>query len=98
VWTGSQAVKIGLVDRLGNINDAIQSAAKMAKIKNYNMVSYPEQKSIFNKFGQGFSAQMKTKVLKSELGDNFKYYEQIKGVTQLMRTPQARMPYDIAIN
>jgi protease IV len=98
VWTGAQAVKIGLVDRLGNINDAIKSAAKMAKVNKYKLVSYPEQKSFLNKFGLGMSAQMKTHFIKSELGDNFKYYEQIKGVTQMMRTPQARLPYDIAIN
>ncbi|MDB5131752.1 MAG: signal peptide peptidase SppA [Mucilaginibacter sp.] len=98
VWTGAQAVKLGLVDRLGNINDAIQSAAKKAKIKHYNLVSYPEQKSFLNKFGLGLNAEIKTHLLKSELGDNFKYYEQIKGVTQMMRTPQARIPYDIVIN
>jgi protease-4 len=98
VWTGEQAIKLGLVDRLGNINDAIKSAAKEAKLKNYKLVSYPEQKSFFNKFGMGLSAEMRTHFIKSELGDNFKYYEQIKGVTQMMRTPQARLPYDIVIN
>jgi protease-4 len=98
VWTGAQAIKLGLVDRLGNINDAIQAAAKKAKIKHYNLVSYPEQKSFLNKFGLGLNAEIKAHFLKSELGDNFKYYEQIKGVTQMMRTPQARMPYDIVIN
>jgi protease-4 len=98
VWTGTQAVKIGLVDRLGNINDAIASAAKKANIKKYNLVAYPEQKSFLNKFGLGMNAEIKAHIMKSELGENFKYYQQIKGVTQLMRTPQARMPYDIAIN
>jgi protease-4 len=98
VWTGTQALKIGLVDRLGNINDAVTSAAKMAKLKNYKLVSYPEQKSFLNKFGLNMSAEIKAHFVKSELGDNFKYYEQIKGVTQMMRTPQARLPYDISIN
>ncbi|MDB5090333.1 MAG: signal peptide peptidase SppA [Mucilaginibacter sp.] len=98
VWTGTQAVKIGLVDRLGNISDAIASAAKKANIKKYNLVAYPEQKSFLNKFGLGMNAEIKAHIMKSELGENFKYYQQIKGVTQLMRTPQARMPYDIAIN
>jgi protease-4 len=98
VWTGEQAVKNGLVDRLGNISDAITSAAKKANIKNYNLVAYPEQKSFLNKFGLGMNAEIKAHFIKSELGDNFKYYEQIKEVTTLMRTPQARMPYDIEIN
>jgi len=97
VWTGTQALKLGLVDRLGNINDAIASAAKKAKLKEYKLVTYPEQKSIFKKFGAGLSAEIKTSMLQSELGDNYKTYEQVKSVTQLLRTPQARLPYMIEI-
>jgi protease-4 len=98
VWTGTQAVKIGLVDRLGTINDAIRAAAKKANIKKYTVVPYPEQKKgVFNKFGSDISTQMRAHFVKSELGDNYRYYEQIKGVTQMMRTPQMRMPYDIVI-
>jgi protease-4 len=98
VWTGEQAIKNGLVDRLGNINDAVKSAAKKAGIKNYKLVAFPEQKSIFNKFGAGLTAEVKASMVKSELGNNFKYYEQIKSATQMMRTPQARLPYDMVIN
>ncbi|MGN6181200.1 MAG: signal peptide peptidase SppA [Mucilaginibacter sp.] len=97
VWTGAQAVKIGLVDRLGTINDAIACAAKKARISDYQLVSYPRQKSIFNKVGQNFSAQMRTRALKSELGENYRYYEEIKGVTQMMRTPQMRLPYEVVV-
>ena len=98
VWTGEQAVKIGLVDRLGTINDAIASAAKKANIKKYTLVPYPEQKKgVFNKFGANVSMQMKAHFVKSELGDNYKYYQQINGLTQMMKTPQMRMPYDIEI-
>ncbi|MFI5162432.1 MAG: signal peptide peptidase SppA [Sphingobacteriales bacterium] len=98
VWTGTQAIKIGLVDRLGNINDAVKSAAKMAKIRDYTVVAYPEQKSIFSKFGSNMSEQMRVKAVKSELGENYRYYEQIKSVTQMMKTPQMRMPYDIVVH
>lgn len=97
VWTGSQALKIGLVDRLGTINDAIACAAKKAKVSDYQLVSYPQQKSIFTKVGQNFSVQMRTNALKSELGENYRYYEEIKGVTQMMRTPQMRLPYDVVV-
>lgn len=98
VWTGEQAIENGLVDRLGNISDAIKSAAKEAKLKNYKLVSYPEQKSIFSKLGSGLTAEMKTHFIQSELGDNFKYYEQIKGLTKMMRAPQARLPFDVEVN
>jgi protease-4 len=97
VWTGSQALKIGLVDRLGTINDAIICAAKKAKVSDYQLVSYPQQKSFFDKVGHNFSAQMRTNALKSELGENYRYYEEIKGITQLMRTPQMRLPYSIEV-
>ncbi len=97
VWTGEQALKNGLVDRLGNINDAITSAAKKANIKNYKLVAYPEQKSFLNQLSGDVTAEARTRILQSELGDNYKVYEQIKGVTQMMHTPQARMPYSIEI-
>jgi protease-4 len=98
VWTGTQALKIGLVDRLGNINDAVKSAAKKAGIKSYNLVTYPEQKSFLNQLSGDVSTEARTRMMKSELGDNYRVYEQIKGLTQMMRTPQARIPYDIVIN
>ncbi|OOQ56882.1 signal peptide peptidase SppA [Mucilaginibacter pedocola] len=97
VWTGEQALKNGLVDKLGNMSDAIESAAKKAGIKEYRLVNYPEQKSPFSKLSQGLSAEVKAHFIKAELGENYKYYEQIKGVTQLMRTPQARLPYTVEI-
>lgn len=97
VWTGSQALKIGLVDRLGNINDAITSAAKKANIKSYSLVAYPEQKSFLNQLSGDVTVEARTRMLKSELGDSYRVYEQIKGITQMMRTPQTRLPYDIVI-
>jgi protease-4 len=97
VWTGAQAVKIGLVDRLGNIDDAIKSAAKKAGLKDYRLVAYPEQKSVLNKLGESFSADVKTRILQSELGENYKVYEQIKNVTSMMRTPLMRMEYDVVV-
>jgi protease IV len=44
VWTGSDALKIGLVDQLGGISDAINYAAKSAKINKKKILYYPEKK------------------------------------------------------
>jgi protease-4 len=98
VWTGEQALKIGLVDRLGNINDAIKSAAKMAGLKEYKLVSYPEQKGLFSNIGLNMTAHIKASILQSELGENYKYYQQIKGLTQIARTPLARMEYEVVVH
>ncbi|QQL50714.1 signal peptide peptidase SppA [Mucilaginibacter ginkgonis] len=97
VWTGTQALKIGLVDRLGNINDAIESAAKKANLKDYKLVSYPEQKGIFSKLGSSMSEDVKANMIKKELGENYSYYEQIKSLQSMMRTPQARLAYQVNI-
>lgn len=44
VWTGEQALELGLVDKLGYIDDAIEMAANMAGISEYSVTSYPEKK------------------------------------------------------
>ncbi|WP_448697326.1 signal peptide peptidase SppA [Mucilaginibacter sp. AW1-3] len=97
VWTGEQAIKIGLVDKLGNINDAIKSAATKAKIKEYSIVTYPEQESSFKSITRGMSADIRTHFTKAELGDNYKYYEQVKAATK-MSGILARMPYEVVVN
>ena len=44
VWLGRDAVKIGLVDELGNINSAINKAVELAQLGEYELVYYPEKK------------------------------------------------------
>ena len=47
VWLGKDAIEIGLVDSLGNINDAIAKAVELAELGDYQLVSYPEKKDPF---------------------------------------------------
>lgn len=44
VWLGKDAIGIGLVDCLGNIDDAIAKAVELAGIEQYKTVYYPEKK------------------------------------------------------
>jgi len=44
VWLGKDALEIGLVDSLGNIDDAIAKAAQLAGIESYDINYYPEKK------------------------------------------------------
>ena len=44
VWLGKDAIGIGLVDCLGNIDDAISKAAELASVEQYKTVYYPEKK------------------------------------------------------
>jgi protease-4 len=47
VWTGNQALKLGLVDELGGIDVAIKAAAQLAEIEDYAINEYPAQKDFF---------------------------------------------------
>ena len=47
VWLGKDALEIGLVDELGNINNAITKAAELAGLGEYAIVDYPEKKDPF---------------------------------------------------
>lgn len=46
VWTGEDALKIGLVDKLGGLEDAVAIAATMANTDFYEVVEYPKEKDI----------------------------------------------------
>lgn len=98
VWTGSDAIKIGLVDKIGGLDDAIQEAARLAKIKTHNTQNYPEYKKNFDDFLENLPfAKTKERLIKEEIGEeNYKVMEQIKRV-QSYKGIQARMPFEINI-
>lgn len=96
VWSGSEALQNGLVDRLGNIDDAIASAAKKAKLKDYKIVSYPAQVDPLKSLFDTSADKVKTYFVKRELGDNFIYYEQLKSALSFSGV-QTRLPYNIRI-
>lgn len=99
VWTGERALQIGLVDRLGGLEDAITCAARMAKLKDYSIREYPEPKTIWDMLKSSYSKTVKTKSLKEALGEQeYQMYMQLKQLKETTGTVQARLPYDISVN
>lgn len=96
VWSGTEALNNGLVDKLGNINDAIASAAKKAKLKDYKIVEYPSQIDPLQSLFKDTGDKVRTYFTKRELGENYTYYQQVKAALSLTGI-QARMPYNISI-
>ncbi len=96
VWTGSQAIELGLVDRLGTLDDAVRSAAKMAKLDSYKISEYPRTKDPFESLFKTSKEKVKMWFLKDELGDHVKYLNDMKRVMQNTGI-QARLPYEIEI-
>lgn len=98
VWAGSEAVKIGLVDKIGGLNDAIKEAAKLSKTQKYGTQNYPEYKKDLNDLLAGLPfAESKTNFIKEEIGEeNYIIMEQVKRF-QEQKGVQAMMPFEIKI-
>src|SRR5690606_32537114 len=78
VWSGQQAVDNGLVDRLGSLEDAIAAASRKAGLEDYRLVTYPAIKNPFESLLGGSTDRISTWFAQRELGDQYKYYEQVK--------------------
>ena len=93
VWTGSDAIKVGLVDKIGTLNDAIIAAGKMAKLKGYSLKGYPESKSFIEELIEGYQDNIKVKAIQQEIGvSQWEMFKQVKSIQQMMGQPQARLP------
>ncbi|MFH0865025.1 MAG: signal peptide peptidase SppA [Bacteroidota bacterium] len=97
VWSGADAKEIGLIDEFGGLTKAIETAVQLAKIENYRIVSYPEQKDPFTKILEELSGESdNSALLKKEFGDVYEYYKFVNDVKN-MEGVQARLPYLINI-
>ncbi len=100
VWSGDRAIGIGLVDKFGGLQDAIESAARMAKLTDYRLREYPEVESLFDRFfGSSRDNTLRTEVIRKELGeDQFKIYNEMMRVKQMTNSAQTRIPFEFFIN
>ncbi|MGX5816964.1 signal peptide peptidase SppA [Chitinophaga lutea] len=97
VWTGIQARQMGLVDRLGGIDDAIACAARMANLPEKKISTYPKPKDPLDKLRRTFSGDVRTRMIKEELGDEYQVYRRIKQLKATMGEVQAKLPYEMVI-
>ena len=98
VWSGQDALKIGLVDKIGGMDEAIQEAARLGKTNKFRTQDFPEYEKefgdILSKFGL---AQSKESIIKEAVGEqNFEILKHIKQMTA-QKGVQARMAYELKI-
>ena len=96
VWTGKQALELGLVDGIGNLQRAISAAAAKASLKDYQIVELPEKEDPFASILSSSKDKVKMWLFGEELGDYQKY---LLDVTKVLKHTgiQARLPYQIEI-
>ncbi len=97
VWAAPNAKENKLVDVYGGLTDAIELAKKMAKLDNFRIINLPKLKDPFEELMKEFTGSAKAKLMKDELGESYKYYDQMRGLVS-QRGILARIPYDIEIH
>lgn len=97
VWSGEQAKENGLVDILGGLNDAIELAAKSARLDDYVVRYYPKPVGLFEKYFGPREEDAKEKRIKDAIGnENYVLYRQWKEAKRLTGM-QMRMPLEFSI-
>ncbi len=98
VWAGADAIGLGLVDKLGDMEDAIAYAVEKANLGNdYKVTEWPKQKDFFTRLMESMNKTDELDAaMKQKLGVYYNYY---KGLENLNNNTgiQARMPFDLVI-
>lgn len=94
VWTGEQAKERGLVDELGGINKAIETAASLADLSDYSLTYVSGTKNFWKEFIEKQLGEVKVSIVKSVLGDEYEYFKSLSNIKTTTGV-QARLPYDV---
>lgn len=93
VWTGEQALKIGLVDKLGNLDDAVKAAAKLAKVEKYTTAQYPDAKPWYVGLLDKSTDDYMESQMRAILGEYYSTFSLIRNLKN-QNPIQARIPFD----
>lgn len=99
VWTGNQALEIGLVDAIGGIDTAIAEAAKLAELKDYKLASYPAKVDFFENLLMNKKESISTRIMKEYMGEDYSSFVQMKDIKdKKFDVIQAVMPYSVNLD
>ena len=93
VWTGEQALKIGLVDKMGNLDDAVKAAAKIAKVEKYTIGKYPDAEPWYVELLNKNSNDYMEGQMRAMLGEYYNSFSLIRNIKN-QNPIQARIPFD----
>lgn len=96
VWTGMKALELGLVDKLGGIDEAIQAAKNMAGVENCSLLNYPEKENFLSTLFETGSKHLIQGQIKNYTGDLYQHLQMLNNLKS-QNPIQARMPYYLNI-
>jgi protease IV len=95
VWTGKNALEIGLVDEMGGLENAVEKAAELAELDKYKIQEYPKVKDFMEQLLKEFKFQSGLDFMKTIPGVDNKTINRIKTIQNMDEGVQARMPMDV---
>jgi protease-4 len=96
VWSGTDAMEIGLIDMIGGLERAIGVAAEMARLETYRIQSLPRLEDPLTMIMRELGGGIKMKMIRSELGNQFRYYKQLQDLRRLEGI-QTIMPFTLEV-
>jgi len=98
VWIGNDAMANGLIDHFGGLQDAVDCAARLAKISDYRLRELPAPQNIFDRL-LGSSSDNYSSKMREELGnENFKIYNELLRIKEMTNATQTRLPFQFLIH
>jgi protease-4 len=98
IWSGQKALELGLVDRIGGVQDALDCAARMAKLKTYRLREYPEPENFLDLLLNNYTQTVKAKTIREDLGEQgAKWYQTMSDYQSISGVPQARLPFEFSL-
>ena len=96
VWSGADAIPIGLVDSFGGLTDAIKEAALLAGLEEYRTIEKPDATDFYTKLLKDLTETMRMRAIRNELGEISRYYSDLKEIISSAGI-QAAMPWYMEI-
>lgn len=97
VWSGTQALKIGLIDSFGTLDDAVKAAAAKAGIDSYGISAYPIKKDDLQTYFKDMGLVKSQTFIEQELGSEYyQIYSDLKAIKE-NKGIQLRLPFHIDI-
>lgn len=96
VWSGEDALQLGLADSTGNLNDAITLAAQLAGIQKYRVAELPELKEPLQELLSELNAEVSAGIMKKNFGLASGYWDAFQAAMKCQGI-QMRLPFDFII-
>jgi protease-4 len=96
VWSGVDAKRLNLIDEFGGLNNAVDAAAKLAKLSKYNIQTLPAIQDPFTKLIEQLTGDYKDARIQNELGEYYGYFTYLRKLAKAEKI-QARLPFEMSV-